>query len=445
MAVGSNVNPNYPIPGLDQSSKGFRDNFSTIKREIEDLQSTTIQLVGGCISDPVQIGSGGASLVINTAVDGSVIALPAPANGIQYNHNGRLTGNPEFTYNQDTGTVGIGIASPDLTTSIDAAGAIHVGGNVVISSTSVDGYSNIVMATSGMTASIVNDTASLTIATDVACPISITSGGDPSLIIAGNGNVGLGTNDPQSALHVVSNGGDVSRFTADQSNTDNVIRASVNAFNSTIGLALEHRFGNTLGGIRIDEAGMLSLHSGESMDADLSTSTARITIDRVGKVGIGVLDPNYDVEINGTFKTVSILDNSIGADRLVGINQSDPQYTLDVGGDIALTGGIYADPSPLTIDTAPVLIDTWYIREIRSARYTIQVSHGNPPLESVDIIDYVVTYANEAPFANVNSIFSTGSALGTLSVQLVDEWMSVYYNGNAAGNRVKLSKTYITI
>ena len=58
MAVLSRVNPNYPIPGIDQSSKGFRDNFATIKGEIENLQGKTITLVGAITGGPVMIDSG---------------------------------------------------------------------------------------------------------------------------------------------------------------------------------------------------------------------------------------------------------------------------------------------------------------------------------------------------------------------------------------------------
>lgn len=58
MTVNSRVNPNFPLPGLDQSSKGFRDNFTIIKQEIEALQGKQIQLVGDVTGGPVQLGSG---------------------------------------------------------------------------------------------------------------------------------------------------------------------------------------------------------------------------------------------------------------------------------------------------------------------------------------------------------------------------------------------------
>ena len=65
MAVISKINPNFPIPGIDQSSKGFRDNFSTIKTEIENLQSKTITFVGDISGTSGQFSSGTSPIVVN--------------------------------------------------------------------------------------------------------------------------------------------------------------------------------------------------------------------------------------------------------------------------------------------------------------------------------------------------------------------------------------------
>jgi len=66
MTVNSRVNPNFPLPGLDQPSKGFRDNFTIIKQEIESLQAKQIQLVGEVTSAPVQLGAGSSIVQIVT-------------------------------------------------------------------------------------------------------------------------------------------------------------------------------------------------------------------------------------------------------------------------------------------------------------------------------------------------------------------------------------------
>lgn len=66
MVAQSRVNPNFPLPGVDQSSKGFRDNFSVIKSEIEALQGKRIQLVGDVTSSPTMLDGGTALAVIQT-------------------------------------------------------------------------------------------------------------------------------------------------------------------------------------------------------------------------------------------------------------------------------------------------------------------------------------------------------------------------------------------
>jgi hypothetical protein len=66
MAVNSRVNPNFPLPGLDQPSKGFRDNFTIIKQEIEALQGKQIQLTGDVQGGPIQLGSGASVVQIVT-------------------------------------------------------------------------------------------------------------------------------------------------------------------------------------------------------------------------------------------------------------------------------------------------------------------------------------------------------------------------------------------
>lgn len=66
MAVNSRVNANFPLPGVDQSSKGFRDNFSIIKSEIEALQGKRIQLTGDVSSDPTILDSGTGIAVLVT-------------------------------------------------------------------------------------------------------------------------------------------------------------------------------------------------------------------------------------------------------------------------------------------------------------------------------------------------------------------------------------------
>ena len=444
MAIGSRVNPNYPIPGLDQSSKGFRDNFATIKREIEDLQSTTIQLTGGVVSEPYQIGSGDGSVVIKTAVNGAYIVLPEPLNAIQYNNDGSLAGDVNLTYDPVSVSVGIGTNVPAY--KLDVRGNIGARDDINIRSDSaLNQLAAVNLRTASTVAGLLVTNSAVSIGSITATPVSLNTNSIPRVTVTETGSVGIGTSLPDSALHVIGTASDVSRFTGTFRDRDNMIRATISAENSTIGWGLEHRLGDGyVGGIRLDQGGTVSIHSGENMDADLSTSKARIAIDKAGRVGIGVFAPTHALEVNGTFKSTSILDNSIDADRLVGINQSDPKYTLDVVGDIATTGAVISDTSSLTVDDAPLVIDTWPLAEIRSARYIMQVVRGSAPSESVNIVDFVVTHANGVAYTTEFNKFSTGTSLGSVAANINFEFVDVTYTGTASGNRVKLSKTYIT-
>lgn len=123
MAVGSNVNPNFPIPGIDQSSRGFRDNFTTIKKEIESLQGKNIQIVGGIQSDPIQIGNDDGDIILS--VSGNI--TPGGSNlSIQYNANGTLGGS-EMYFNNNR--FGIGTNNPSQ--------PLEIVGNIKITNTSV--------------------------------------------------------------------------------------------------------------------------------------------------------------------------------------------------------------------------------------------------------------------------------------------------------------------
>lgn len=444
MAVGSNVNPNYPIPGLDQSSKGFRDNFATIKQEIEALQGTTIQLAGGVVSEPYQIGSGTSSLVIDTQINGAYVLLAPPNRAIQYNINGLLTGSDTFIYSPGSGTVGIGTVAPDPNAKLDVAGEIKAGNTVIVTQNTIDASSNLILRSSGIDAVFSNNGSNIVIGSDNPISVEFVSNGINHVSIKNNGNVGIGTASPSAALHVESRTNDVAKFHGTLSLTDNTVRATTDATNSTIGYGLEHRLGDTLGGMRINQAGLLSLHTGESMDADLSTSTARLVIDKVGRVGIGVSAPVYALEINGTFRSLGITDASVGIDKIVGINNPNPFYTLDIMGDVSRTAALVSNPHGYTVDTSPQLIDSWSISEFRSARYRVQIVNGNPPSEQVDMIEYGVTHANGVAYGWIINSYSTGASLGSLSVAVVAGFIELTYTGNAAGNRIKLD-TQLTI
>ena len=90
MVANSNVNPNFPLPGIDQPSKGFRDNFTVIKQEIEALQGKAIQLTGDITSGPTMLDAGtGVALIITQSKVYRRVFTNADVSGgiLTVNHN----------------------------------------------------------------------------------------------------------------------------------------------------------------------------------------------------------------------------------------------------------------------------------------------------------------------------------------------------------------------
>jgi hypothetical protein len=446
MATDSRINPNFPIPGIDQSSRGFRDNFSVAKREIEQLQNTTIQLAGAVTSAPVVFGSSETNaVVIDTVIAGGLIALDPPNLAVQFNLNGRLTGSESLVF---TGTsLGIGTNSPDASYVMDARGSLSATGNISLGS-SESTLTKIDLISGSTTARISLDADSMDIVNIDSKPISLATSGERRLLISPDGNVGIGTSQPIAVLHVYSQGKDLARFKTGTELTDSMIRALTDAASSTIAWGIEHSAGNWLGGMRIDSAGTVSIHSGENAGAQLSTSSARISIDNFGKVGIGISQPIYMLDVNGTMRTSGITDISDDAIVRVGINNISPDYELDVSGDIASSGALVSRVPALDVDVAPYQIDIWPMSSYRSARYTIQISTGTSPGEQVELIECMVTHADQIPVLKVIDTVSTGSSLGSITVgtDVIDPgYAVVLYQGIAPLNRVRLAKTYIEI
>lgn len=126
MTVQSNINPNFPIPGIDQSSKGFRDNFTTAKLEIENLQSKTITFAGSLsgTSDPFDSGSGTINFTAAIVPSGLAMADGTSAfPGLPF-----ASDNTTGFYAPGPGELGISTNGTSRIT-IDASGNVYVNGD----------------------------------------------------------------------------------------------------------------------------------------------------------------------------------------------------------------------------------------------------------------------------------------------------------------------------
>ena len=299
MGVGSKINQNFPRPGVDQSSRGFRDNFAITKKEIEDLQSKNIQLTGAFFSDPVQIGDGQSDVVIPVLINLANVAAAGSNLAVQYNFNGIISGSTVY-YNN--GRLGINTSQP--------AAELDVTGNAIVDSGT--GQTSLSMGN----VFVVNTT---------AVGVTMAFGGTNAMVIdGGNLTVGIGT-APRARLDVQAAGNSIAIFRGSLNNSDTGIRLTTSFPNATMGLVLEQRSANKVGGIRLDQGGNVSLHANESMDANLSDASAVIKILTNNNVGIGSMVPQSRLDVQGNARISGTL--SVG---------TVPSITGSRGGNAAL-------------------------------------------------------------------------------------------------------------
>lgn len=428
MAVGSNVNPNYPIPGIDQSSKGFRDNFSTIKVEIENLQSKNIVLQGDATGNAI-IDGGTGDVIINTVVSVANIAAATPDRSIQFNNSGTLGGTTNLIWSTSEVLV-IGGQVPDSTYSLDTQQAkIHnnvlIHGDTGVASLTINS-ANVLYPEIEIVSNISNTVGMANI--NISNSDSITS--DPLNIQFNDittvkiNSKGLAVGDlsimspdnPIRTLEVYETQfSDIARFVSNKNNSDNTIRFTTTSVNSSAGIALQQSDANSVVGIRVGENGYFSIHTGLNNNSHLNDSSQVVTIDLTGQVGIGI---------------------------------PEPKLRLDVDGNIGWTLPNVANVAPYVSTVVGVTVDSWDVTVYRSADYTIQVTDPGGAIEITKMLvmhDTGVAY--QYIYANLNSSGGgTGpSTLGTATAAINGSAMELIYASAINGSVVKVDATYITI
>ena len=273
MTAGSNINSNYPIPGIDQSSKGFRDNFSIIKKEITDLQSKQLIFTGALAGTQSMIfDSGPGPIIVPGVVNASNLQIANNTVGaVVYldSHLNFTAAYNLFNYNAVSNSVHLrGVnANKSLTFTTDANDAV--------------------VASSGNLQLMVNDSVSVIYASD-------------------SGAVGINNTVPYAQLDVRSPTYMPAQFYSGLDTSDNAVRFTTDQPSATIGLVLEQRSADTVGGIRIGTDGTISLHSGEPMDAGLSDTSKRLVILPSGEIGINNAVPTYALDVNGDIATTNL-------------------------------------------------------------------------------------------------------------------------------------------
>ena len=428
MAVGSNVNPNYPIPGIDQSSRGFRDNFSAIKVEIENLQAKNIVLQGDATGNAI-IDSGSGAVVINTVVAVANVAAAAPDRAVQFNATGVLAGDPYLTWNAAS-TLVIGDQIPDTFYWLDSGYAkIHDllalqgnSTNALLSITGADATYPTVYLSSDSNSGV--GQANLNIANADAFTVdtlNIQFNGINSAQFNLNGlAVGAvyqaAAGGPLGYLEVYADGqADIANFYSIFDNSDNSVRLQTDGANSTVGVVLQQTNADSVAGIRISQSGNLSLHTGLNNGANLDDSSIVVVVDLSGRMGIGI---------------------------------TQPQFRLDVDGGMQWNLPNSANAAPVSTDVIGVAIDSWDIITYRSADYTVQVVDS---AGLVEITKLLVMHENGAAYqyiyANLNDAAgNTGpTTLGSYTASLTGSTMQLIYSAVSPDTVAKVNATYITL
>jgi hypothetical protein len=430
MAIGSLVNPNYPVPGIDQSSKGFRDNFSAIKVEIENLQSKNIVLVGDASGNAI-IDGGTGDVVINTVVAVANAAAGGVNYSVQYNALGVVSGDTALQYDYDTQTLIIDVTMPDTNYALDTnATKIHnflaIQGDfneAVLNITGVDaGYPTVSLSSTNNSSvgqanlnianadSITADTLNIQFNGINAAQFNLNG-----LAVGAVSQAAAG--GPSGYLEVYADGqADIGNFYSIYPNSDNGVRLETADANSTVGVVLQQTASDWVAGMRIGQTGNLTLHTGLNNDANLDDSSIVVLVDKSGRMGIGI---------------------------------TEPQSRLDVDGGIQWNLPNTANAAPVSVGVIGVAIDSWSLLDYRSADYTVQVINSVGDVEITKLLvmhqdgdDYQLIYAN---LNSTNTNPMGPPTLGTILAANDGSMMQLIYSGNAAGNTVKVDATYITL
>lgn len=428
MVIGSNVNPNYPIPGIDQSSKGFRDNFSTIKVELENLQGKNIILQGDATGNAI-IDSGTGDVIINTIVSVSNIAAASPDRSVQFNNAGVLDGDTLLTWNA-SGVLVIGSQTPDTYYLLDSGLAkIHdqllvysdTGSSLFTISSAFTQYPSISInsvTNNNVGMANINVSNADTVTND---PLNIQFNDVTSAVFNANGlAVGALVNSvsvqPAISLEVYTDSqASIATFYNAFPDSDNGIRITTTDVNSTAGVVLQQSFADSVAGIRIGQTGNFTIHTGLNNGADLSDSSQVVTVDPTGQVGIGI---------------------------------PVPETRLDVDGGIQWTLPNVANAAPQSTNPVGVAVDTWSLLSYRSADYTLQVTS---PAGVVEVTKILVLHEAGIAYQYIYANLNNGggdlgpTTLGTITADINGGVMEVTYSGNVANTVVKVNATYITI
>ena len=99
------------------------------------------------------------------------------------------------------------------------------------------------------------------------------------------------------------------------------------------------------------------------------------------------------------------------------------------------------DPAGISVNTSATEIDGFAITDIRTAKYVISVSRASEYQATEAMLIHNGTTAQLVTYASI----LTGNTLMTFSANISNSRAVIYGTGTAAGNTVKLQKTYVKV
>ncbi len=155
---------------------------------------------------------------------------------------------------------------------------------------------------------------------------------DNSLVVAEDGNVGVGTTGPLSKLHVVTDG---TPFIPDTASDDLIVGSSSHTgISIQTGASKSGRLVFARKGA-VQEGGIIYDHSTNYMRFDVDTSE-KLRIAGNGNVGIGTKNPDFKLDIAGATRIQG---------STLSVNTDNKDYILNIGGNGYAYGGQFINGS----------------------------------------------------------------------------------------------------
>ncbi len=266
-------------------------------------------------------------------------------------------------------------------------------------------------------------------------PFSFVTNNNVRAIINASGNFGIGVSSPQQQLSVGSG------IVVDQNNNNNGTSANILNFGNASG--------EGIGSKRNAGAGQWGLDF-------YTNNTHRMIVANNGNVGINVINPSSKLEVRGalgfsstTKKWEMSYDSTnqyfyideFGASRRlyiknggnVGINQANPQTTLDVNGDVNIQNRLFLNNSPGNdgqvlvsngSNNAPAWQDVAYSNNDRfmftstAAAYTAS-GFNNLPFTTVYTYSSAISYSNGVFTVSKSGLYSFKGHFASLVEQSI--------------------------